>query len=244
MVFTVIMPVFNGRDCILNALLSVKNQSHSDYVLLIINDGSTDDTLDILSPYLNDKIRLINLKNNSGLTNALKIGVSHATTDWVARLDADDTWEPTHLEKLNELISENDDLVLCANRSTLCRKVKHKVYTSFILKQLVWNNPFIHSAVAFKKEAYSQVGGYQYEKFEDYGLWIRILRVGNAVISEHHTVNHIKSSGSLSDIGAFQSTAYRVSYQLLALGDTKPVKYLIRIIQLLVLVFARCRFKI
>ena len=99
MTFTIVIPVFNGAQTVRKAIASIKKQTYTDYTVIIINDGSTDDTLEVLRPLLSNGIELVNLQTNGGLTNALRVGVRSAKSDWIARLDADDFWYPDHLKK-------------------------------------------------------------------------------------------------------------------------------------------------
>ncbi len=226
--FTVLIPAYNCSSTIKLALESVNKQTYQPEKIVVVDDGSSDNTSNLLYElkkiYIN--LEVISLPTNSGIVNALRTGVEYVDTNWVARLDADDLWCENHLELLVENINADSEIVLCANRSLACKD--NKVFcNSTLLKKLVLDNPFIHSATAFKYDTYLLSGGYNAEKFEDYGLWIRMLKYGKGFISANKTVNHIKSSGSLSDIGHYKSRCYRFSYQMLALEGHKCSKYLV-----------------
>jgi hypothetical protein len=78
---------------------------------------------------------------------------------------------------------------------------------------MCWDNPFVHTAAAFSRRHYDQVGGYQPACFEDYDLWSRLARVGTAKILDRVTAVHIKRPGSLSDIEKRHSLAARFAAQ-------------------------------
>ena len=90
---TVIMPVFNGEVYLQEAIDSILQQSFSDFEFIIINDGSTDNSREIILSYNDDRIRLIENGSNRGINYSLNAGLDMATGDYVARQDADDAGE-------------------------------------------------------------------------------------------------------------------------------------------------------
>ena len=104
--FSVIIPVYNGARFIEEAINCVFKQTYTDWEIIIINDGSKDETPKILEKYTdNEKILIIN-QENQGVSVARNNGVLHAKGDYIAFLDADDLWHENHLEVLNELIGK------------------------------------------------------------------------------------------------------------------------------------------
>ena len=107
--FSVIMPVYNGEKFIDEAIESVFMQSENDWELIIVNDGSTDSTGEVLGKYdKNEKIRIIN-QPNSGVSVARNNGMENAKGDYIAFLDADDIWHDNHLETMKKLIEKYPD---------------------------------------------------------------------------------------------------------------------------------------
>jgi glycosyltransferase involved in cell wall biosynthesis len=102
--FSVIIPLFNKDKYIENALLSILNQSFSDFEIIIVNDGSTDNSIAKVTPYLSEKIRLIEHEKNKGLSAARNTGIKNSKADYITFLDADDLWLPTFLVAINYLI--------------------------------------------------------------------------------------------------------------------------------------------
>ena len=104
--FSVIIPVYNGEKFIDNAIGSVISQTYSDFEVIIINDGSKDNTAAVLDKYAcNPKITVIN-QENGGVSKARNNGISHASGSHIVFLDADDVWEAHHLETMARLIEK------------------------------------------------------------------------------------------------------------------------------------------
>lgn len=104
--FSVIIPVYNGAKFIDNAIKSVFSQTNSDWELIVVNDGSKDNTEDVLKKYAdNDKIRIIN-QENGGVSVARNTGFEASKGEYIAFLDADDVWHTNHLEVMAELIEK------------------------------------------------------------------------------------------------------------------------------------------
>lgn len=107
--FSVIMPVYNGENCIERAIESVLKQTFPDWELVVVNDGSTDNTEELLKKYAdNSKIKIISTPNN-GVSEARNIAMRNAKYDNFAFLDCDDIWYDNHLETFNEMILKYPD---------------------------------------------------------------------------------------------------------------------------------------
>jgi glycosyltransferase involved in cell wall biosynthesis len=99
---SVIIPLYNKEQFIEATLLSVLNQTFSDYEIIIINDGSTDKSVEVVNSFDDNRIILYTTKNK-GVSHARNFAISKANSDLIALLDGDDQWEPTHLENLYKL---------------------------------------------------------------------------------------------------------------------------------------------
>ena len=104
--FSVIIPLYNKEPFVENTIKSILNQTFSDYEILIVNDCSTDLSVGKIKPFLSESIRLIEHPKNKGLSAARNTGIANATSNYITFLDADDTWKPTFLETIHNLISE------------------------------------------------------------------------------------------------------------------------------------------
>ncbi len=94
---SIIIPVYNGKTTILETIASVQQQTFSDIEIIVINDGSTDSTLELLKSIQDERLKIFSYENG-GLPVARNRGISHATGEFIAFLDADDMWTPDKLE--------------------------------------------------------------------------------------------------------------------------------------------------
>lgn len=108
---SVIIPNYNYANYVGQAIESVINQTHKDIEIVVVNNGSTDNSLQVLEKYAN-KICLVD-QRNLGQSGARKSGLSRATGNYIAFLDADDTWEPLKIEKQLALLNATTELVYC-----------------------------------------------------------------------------------------------------------------------------------
>src|SRR5690349_13825751 len=90
----VVMPVYNGEMYIRQAIQSVLNQTFTDFELLIIDDGSTDRTVEIISQFVDGRVRFASLPSHQGLVAALNTGILQSQSEYIARMDADDVCMP------------------------------------------------------------------------------------------------------------------------------------------------------
>ena len=98
MLVSVILPVFNGEDTILDAVDSVLSQTHTDLELIIVNDGSTDCTSSILDTLIDPRVQVISTCNQ-GVSNARNTALLQSTGDVISFIDSDDLWLPHKIEK-------------------------------------------------------------------------------------------------------------------------------------------------
>jgi len=103
--FSIVIPLYNKANHIKNTLQSVLDQTFTSFEIIIINDGSTDNSLGVVKAFINERILVFSIENK-GVSYARNFGVAKATTELIVFLDADDTWKPHHLEDLKELHEE------------------------------------------------------------------------------------------------------------------------------------------
>ncbi|MBK9485544.1 MAG: glycosyltransferase [Chitinophagaceae bacterium] len=181
------MPAYNVAKYITKAINSVLAQTFTDFELLIINDGSTDDTEKIVRSFSDDRIRLIN-QTNQGVAAALNIGMLNARADLVARFDADDICLPERLIVQYNFLNDNPEYIIVGSDADYIDMNEEYVFTYSMpahanneIQGLPVNKcPFIHSAVLFRKKFILQAGGYNIEAcaFEDHILWAKSIRLG------------------------------------------------------------------
>ncbi|EHQ27362.1 glycosyltransferase family 2 protein [Mucilaginibacter paludis] len=182
---TVLMPAYNAADYIAPAIQSVLDQTFIDFELLIINDGSTDDTLAVINTFDDQRIVVIT-QPNGGVACALNTGLIYARAPYIARFDADDICYPKRLETQYDFMVSNPEYDILGSAVDYTDMHGQHVfnfqppaYSNEQIRQLNYTVcPFIHSSVFYKKEVIIGFGGYDKSaySFEDHLLWRNILR--------------------------------------------------------------------
>lgn len=196
MLITVLMPVCNGEEYLPDSIESILAQSHVDFEFIIIDDGSTDKSLSIISGYAKQDKRILVIRNerNIGLAKSLNVGIKLAKGQYIARQDADDLSSADRLEiQLKFALSHpqvdligSNSYVIDMEGGIVCR---NDSYATIIDR---WNGLlkrkaiFPHGSAFIKKSKLVEVGGYDERFFysQDGELWLRLLYYG-AVI---HTI--------------------------------------------------------
>ena len=180
---TVLMPVYNGELYIRYAIDSILCQSFKDFELLIVNDASTDRTVEIIESYTDSRIRLVHNEINLKHGVALNRGLELAQGQYIARMDSDDISCPARLEKQKIFLDSNQNVALVGSWAEIidekgnARGIKTFLTNSPLLKwKLLFCNTFIHSSIMFRKSCVLPLLGYDcnYALAEDYDLWSRI----------------------------------------------------------------------
>lgn len=195
------MPVYNGEKHLHTSMKDILDQTFRDFEFLIMNDGSTDRTTQILEAYAKKDTRIkIFTQKNRGVVASLNALASHAKADLIARMDADDTAYPQRLELQYHYMEKHPQTVLLgATYKTFHEKWGFRGLSDTFAEDflnrwfLTYNSPFVHSSVMFRKEVFAACGGYWKSESpaEDYGLWIRMKNFGNlenlqTVLGEYH----------------------------------------------------------
>jgi len=187
---SVVLPVYNGAGTIRRAIDSILGQSFTDFRCIIINDGSTDNTLEILASYDDERINILN-QENKGLVASLNRGILASRGKYIARMDADDIALSSRLERQVEFMERNPSVGVVGSLAKLIysdgkERIRYRPIDSrAIRKNIIRINPFTHSSVMIRKEIFDKVNLYDTLKdgskgilVEDYDLWIRILARG------------------------------------------------------------------
>lgn len=185
-VVSVIMSVYNDKKYVSVAIDSILNQSFKDFEFIIINDGSTDKTLEILNDYerKDSRIVLIN-QENKGLTKSLNIGIKKAKGKYIARMDSDDISHPQRLQKQIEFLENNQDYALLGcnvikidESSDELEKNKTKYSYEDIYKRFKYGNCIAHGSVMINKQLIGELLEYDenFKYSQDYRLWTKIAK--------------------------------------------------------------------
>jgi len=187
---SVIMPVFNAGRYLRQSIDSILMQSYRDYELIVVNDGSTDESPVILKEFeqCDDRVRLIS-RPNTGLVGALNDGLSLATGEYVARMDADDVSVTHRFQKQLDYLKNNPHVVGVSGAMRYIDDEGLPIYDfappteSCRIANDLRNGrgeAFLHGAAMFRREVLLHVGGYRVEckHVEDVDLFLRLLEVG------------------------------------------------------------------
>ena len=183
---SVLTSVYNGENYIKQCIDSILDQTFTDFEYVILNDGSTDQTQNILEKYTDPRLHLVH-QENLGIPKSLNKGISLCRADLIAHMDADDYANSCWLEKQIKFMEENQDLVFCGSRyeEMFNGKLYPQSYPFIesdheIRKSLCFMNSIPHSFTIFKKPPLLKAGGYDPNLIiaHDYDLWIRLLNEG------------------------------------------------------------------
>ncbi|MCK4784130.1 MAG: glycosyltransferase [Desulfobacteraceae bacterium] len=181
---SVVMSVYNGGSYLGDSVASILKQTYKNFEVIIINDGSTDESLDILTEYLrkDNRIAIIN-QHNSGLSNSLNRGIELSRSDLIARMDADDISNPTRLEEQFNFMNNNPEVAVAGTAFELFgENTKRKIITmpvtnESIRRNLAFRFCLCHPTVMFRKKTIVDAGGYQGTgPCQDLELWLRLSR--------------------------------------------------------------------
>ena len=179
---TILMPVYNGERFLQETIDSILAQSYRDFVFLIINDGSTDSSAEIIHSYTDKRIVYHENEKNIGLVATLNKGIEIVDTEFLARMDADDLWHPAKLEKQIQLLDSRPDVGLCG---TSIRKfdafegdfifpVDNETLKVGFLFYCCMSHPSVVFRMSFLKNSGLRYCA-DYFPAEDYKMWVECL---------------------------------------------------------------------
>ena len=182
---TVLMAVHNGRPYLRTAMDSILAQTYRDFRFLIVDDASTDDTREVIRSYQDDRIEMLCLETNVGQTAGLSVGLRHASTPWIARMDADDYSAPTRFEEQMKVL-ETDPSIGCLGTHAWTFRDDPQIVEGMITTRLtndeikldlLEGSPIIHGSIIVSRQALLDVGGYNdhYRHVQDVELYDRLL---------------------------------------------------------------------
>ncbi len=183
---SVILPVYNAEKYLRDSIASILAQHFDNFELIVLNDGSTDDSEKIISSFHDDRIVYVRHANR-GLAATINRGILLARGKYIARQDNDDISVPQRFAEQYNFLESHPDIALlgCSaviideNGKTTGRFHDHPTSEIQLRYALLFNNPFVHSSVMIRKSVFEKSGGYSEDPnlFEDYEMWSRIARV-------------------------------------------------------------------
>jgi glycosyltransferase involved in cell wall biosynthesis len=174
------MPVYNAASYVATALESILNQTYREFEFLIIDDGSSDQSAQIIRSYDDPRIRFYANEQNLGLVSTLNKGLDLARGEYIARMDADDISLPNRLERQVAFMDSNPDMGACGTWvETFGESVdvwRYPIAPEDVRAHLLFHNALAHPAACFRRQAFIEKGlryDEQYSHAEDLQLWQR-----------------------------------------------------------------------
>lgn len=211
---SVIMTNYNTQEKYLReAIESVLGQTYSDFEFIIVDDGSTDDSVSIIESYDDKRIRLIRNAQNIGLTKSLNIAMKECKGEFIARMDSDDVCMPQRFEKQVEFLRKNQDVIVCGTGARhvgdwqkhnsnekvyryIPKKEEHRIYLLF------GNFPnIIHSTAMFNHEKLKKYGITYNENYvcaQDFRMWVSCSEYENCANIEDYLLEITVREGTIS----------------------------------------------
>lgn len=212
--FSVLIPLYNKENFVQRTLKSLLEQKFKDFEIIIVNDGSTDKSLEIVKSLKTEKINLLN-QQNQGVAAARNNGVEVSKGKWIAFLDADDIWKPEHLQELKNCIDElpKAELVSNAYKIKLERSfIKTPVYSKNLSEGINYIDNYLEysfidplfwtSSIAVKKEIFEALEGFDEDlkTGEDLDFMIRFSQKYKIGYNPTHTITYNRiTENNLSD---------------------------------------------
>jgi glycosyltransferase involved in cell wall biosynthesis len=229
---SVLLPCFNSEPFIGEAIESILNQTYSNFELIILDDGSTDNTKSIIQVFKDSRIKLLCEIENKGIVYQLNKGIEHARGEYIARMDADDISFPERFQKQVDFLEDSINFkidVLGTDAFSIGSSNKPIIHENYLPKQisfmLNFKCPILHPTVMMRKSLFSNglrySGDFKYA--EDYALW-RMLDNGSnmAILTDQLLMYRIHNAQTNQDLD-------RLKIQIescLKVGSIKSVRFL------------------
>ena len=199
---SILLSVFNGEKYICESINSILDQIYKNYELIIIDDGSTDNTIELIKSYDDDRIIFLKNNINLGLTQSLNIGLDHCNGDYIARLDVGDIMAKKRLDKQLKYLELHSNIAVVGSYFTCIDDIGNKIgeikwpvgIKYNIFRSFYGENPVGHPGVLMRKDVILKLGKYR-EKFDfsqDIDLWLRMYSMGYLIDNIPEKLTHYR----------------------------------------------------
>lgn len=181
---SVLMGVYNAQDCVLDSINSLLCQSYKNVEIIVVNDGSSDNTKAMLDSVVDHRVKVIH-QENKGLTKSLNTALTQSNGEYIARQDADDISLYNRFETQIEQLLENKDVRAIGSSTYLTNQygIVNELYHypqnyKQIQTAMPHYNPFVHGSMLIERRALESVNGYdeEFRFVQDYELWSRMYK--------------------------------------------------------------------
>lgn len=212
-VISCILPLYNQAQFVGEAVASILEQTEGDFELIVIDDGSTDDSVRIVAAFKDQRIILLHNSNNSGTTKALNIGLRAAKGTYIARMDGDDVSMPHRFLLQRSFMEAHPNIAVCGSHvSTIgirSEVVRRPLGTHTIKCFLLAGPPFSHASVMMRRsilERWNLFYDENYRTAQDYDLWLRLLSVADGWNIDGVLLKHRLHAAQLSSTRSVEQT--------------------------------------
>ena len=176
---SVVLPTYNGQRYISQSIESVIHQTEKNWELVVVDDGSTDNTSAIVQDYADrdSRIRLVKNDKNMNLPNSLNKGFSHSRGEYLTWTSDDNYYHADALFKMREYLAENNGVpMVCAGMRFIDTDDREQRKSSFFLDKEIFLGDYVGACFMYRRQVLEEIGGYDPQKFcvEDYDYWLRI----------------------------------------------------------------------
>lgn len=221
---SVVMSVYNSEKYLKEAIESILNQTYTNFEFIIVNDGSTDSSLDIIQEYMKKDERIVLIsRDNKGLPYSLNEGIEKAKGRYIARMDADDISLSTRFEEQIKFMEENPEIGVCGTWTEIfgeninTKIMKHPIAHDEMKVRLLFSVCFAHPTVMIRKEVLDKSKlkyNLDYVNAQDYELWSRISEVTTMANLPKILLKYRISENSITSVTDSQKIKLR--YKLLS----------------------------
>ena len=232
--FSIALPAYNAASTLDAAIQSVRDQHFGSWELIVVDDGSTDDTLEVARAHTraDSRIQVIS-QPNAGCGAARNTAVEHARAEWIVRFDADDLLLPDFLGRISEVIADFPGAEIVSPSGlqrdaegqdrTWCPDPRYREPFDYSLDDALhgWCPVFTHSA--FRHDLWERIGGIRSDCYtEDYDFWVRALAAGASgrFFPESLSVYMVGNTGRMSDRGNRLAASYLDTLERISDGHT------------------------
>ncbi|WP_163527373.1 glycosyltransferase family 2 protein [Halobacillus ihumii] len=206
---SIIMPVYNSEEYLDESIKSILNQTYKNFELILINDGSTDESINIINKFKDDRIMVYNNDGNKGLIKTLNIGLELSKGTYIARMDADDISTKLRIEKQVNFLKENLDISIVASNAIMFSDKypwikKHTSYNKgvdAIKCELLFQNRIFHPSVMFRKSIIETDKAFYNDDHimcEDFGFWQLLADKNNIEVMKERLIHYRMSNTSIT----------------------------------------------
>jgi GT2 family glycosyltransferase len=220
-IISVVIPTYNAERTILNTVESVQKQTFSDIEILLINDGSTDQTLDLIQHISDQRLKIFSYEN-AGLPVTRNRGVSHAAGEFISFIDADDLWTPDKLELQLLALQQHPEAGVAYSWTSYFidgQETSIFPYDSISLNGNVYSKILVNNFVAsgsnilVRRKVVESLGGFEptLRACEDWDFYIRLAAKWDFVVVPKHQILYRQSSNAMtSQVDIMEKEALRV----------------------------------